>query len=169
MFLPVQVLVSVVGGSLTKSYPLFYLVHCAVSVSILCGGKCGIVIPDTISSRKSSFSDSSILLCAGDNDILLYLCCSSLPVVLGSSVILEGCCYGYDSIGEIHRLWILLTVAAFCHGPSTIFIAAWSTFGVRLFVFTVGSPLVKTGLVVEQLRIELVISGITLVTQSIGR
>ncbi|KAA6392594.1 MAG: hypothetical protein EZS28_011875 [Streblomastix strix] len=32
-------------GSLTKSYPLFYQVLCAVSISVLCGGKCGIVIP----------------------------------------------------------------------------------------------------------------------------
>ncbi|KAA6341814.1 MAG: hypothetical protein EZS28_052429, partial [Streblomastix strix] len=31
-------------GSLIKSNPHFYHIRCAVSISVLCGGKCGIVI-----------------------------------------------------------------------------------------------------------------------------
>ncbi|KAA6357234.1 MAG: hypothetical protein EZS28_047240 [Streblomastix strix] len=37
-------------GSLIKSYPLFYHALCAVSMSFMCGGKCGIVIPVQCSS-----------------------------------------------------------------------------------------------------------------------
>ncbi|KAA6365346.1 MAG: hypothetical protein EZS28_039127, partial [Streblomastix strix] len=104
------------------------------------GGKSGIFIPDIVSSRKSSSSDSSALLC-----------------VQGSSGIRGVCCYGYAGIGGISRLYTPLIDVVLCRVEA------------RSFEFTVGSPLVKTDSVVGQLGTELVKSGIEQVARSIGR
>ncbi|KAA6403504.1 MAG: hypothetical protein EZS28_000969 [Streblomastix strix] len=114
-------------------------------MSVLCSGKCGIAIPGIISSRKLSSSDPSALLCIGDIDLQLRLCC-----------------YG------INRLCTLLVVVALCSGHSTVCVAVWSTCRESLIVyseFIVG----KMDSMVGQLGVELVKSGIALAIQSIGR
>ncbi|KAA6403175.1 MAG: hypothetical protein EZS28_001301 [Streblomastix strix] len=123
----IKVLNLITLGSLTKSYPLFYHVLCAVSMSLLCGGKCGIVIPGIFSSRMSFSSDSSALLYIRDIDLQLCLCYLFLFVVQGISGIREVCCYGYTGIGGINRLLMFLVVVVFCLGNSIVCIAAWST------------------------------------------
>ncbi|KAA6341059.1 MAG: hypothetical protein EZS28_052487 [Streblomastix strix] len=95
---------------------------------LLCGDKCGIIIPDIISSGKSSSSDQSTLFCAGDIDLQLYLCYQFLSVVQSSSGIREVYCCGYAGIGDINILYILLVVVALCRGLSTVYIAVYSVY-----------------------------------------
>ncbi|KAA6359812.1 MAG: hypothetical protein EZS28_044662 [Streblomastix strix] len=148
-------------GSLTKSYPLFYYVLRTVSISILCGDKCSIVIPGITSSRKSSSLDSSAFLCVGDIDLQLCLGYQFLSVVQGSSGIREVCCCGCAGIGGINILRTLLIDVVLCHGLSTLSFAYLCLRWVQRWT--------KMDLVVGQLGTELVTSGIALVARSIGR
>ncbi|KAA6382345.1 MAG: hypothetical protein EZS28_022125 [Streblomastix strix] len=114
-------------GSLIESYPLFYHVLCAVSMILMCRGKCGIVILCIISSGKSPSSNSSALLCVGDIDLQLCLYQQFLSVVQGSSGILAGCCSRYAGIGGISKLYTFLVVA-FYRGLLTVYIVAYSVY-----------------------------------------
>ncbi|KAA6354980.1 MAG: hypothetical protein EZS28_049492, partial [Streblomastix strix] len=91
---------------------------------VWCGGRYGIVIPGNISSRRSSSSDSSALLCVGDIDLSLCLYYQFFSVEQDNSGFLEVCCCGYSGICGINILCTLLVDVVLCHGLSTVYIAA---------------------------------------------
>ncbi|KAA6363190.1 MAG: hypothetical protein EZS28_041282 [Streblomastix strix] len=97
-------------------------------MSILCGGKCSIIIQDIISSRNSSSSDSSALLCVGGIDLYLCLCYQSHSVGKDSSSIREVCCCEYAGIGGINVLCTLLVDVVLCRDLSTVYVAACSIY-----------------------------------------
>ncbi|KAA6365796.1 MAG: hypothetical protein EZS28_038678 [Streblomastix strix] len=146
---------------------MFYHVLCAVSMSVLCGGKCGIVIPGIISSKKSSYSDSSVLLVVvifekfvvADSLELVQSTYCTHPLLLQQSVV-------------VSRLFILQLVPSIDLDDLNFVSLLWFhclVVEVRLFVFTVGSSLVKMDSVVGQLGTQLVKSCMALVALNIGK